>query len=76
MQQAQLFTSLATSRINELNGELEPVKEARHAAENQLAEVIMPACVCMTCGPCVSGAWACGCTRTCIKLVLYGLHAG
>ncbi|KAG2490754.1 hypothetical protein HYH03_010908 [Edaphochlamys debaryana] len=37
MQQAQLFTSLATTRIKELNNELEPVRAARDEAQGTVA---------------------------------------
>ena len=39
MQQAQLFTSLATTRIKELNNELEPVRGARDEAQAQVASM-------------------------------------
>ncbi|KAG1655587.1 hypothetical protein FOA52_005886 [Chlamydomonas sp. UWO 241] len=39
MQQSQMFTSLATSRIEELNAELDPVKEARADAQEHVTKL-------------------------------------
>ncbi len=45
LQQAQLFTALATTRIKELNGELEPVKGARDEALGSVAQVGLGVCI-------------------------------
>lgn len=42
MQQAQLFTALATTRIKQLNGELEPIREACNGAQAELARCGLP----------------------------------
>lgn len=57
MQQAQLFTALATTRIKQLNGELEPIRDARDEAHATLARCASRICAALLRAPMHGHAW-------------------